>query len=186
MNHYNDDDVKIYVDEREDEDGRLDSQANHDSMVCACDLSNIIKKRLSVGTKVKLVGGSIDSISHLKHRTNFVIGAIGVIEAIGSGSGYYVRIQRQLAHVCDHEVAVCNRSIYIAIGHLVQDLRAAHAAGIRAMKLASKLAKKWRARVFSQMNRIRAELKRYEAQIQDGFTVITYSGCIVGKYKNSK
>ncbi len=123
MNHYNDDDVKIYVDEREDEDGRLDSQANHDSMVGACDF---------------------------------------------------------------HEVVACNRSIYIAIGHLVQDLRAAHAAGIRAMKLASKLDKKWRARVFSQMNRIRDELKRYEAQIQDGFTVITYSGCIVGKYKDSK
>lgn len=86
----------------------------------------------------------------------------------------------------EDEVVACNRSIYIAIGHLVQDLRAAHAAGIRAMKLANKLDKKWRARVFPQMNRISAELKRYEAQIQDGFTVITYSGCIVGKYNDSK
>jgi len=78
------------------------------------------------------------------------------------------------------------KKTYIAIGHLVQDLRAALAAGIRAMKLANKLDKKWRSRVFSQMNRIRAELKRYEAQIQDGFTVITYSGCIVSKYKDAK
>ena len=37
MNHYDEDDIKIYVDEREDEDGRLDSQVNHDSMVGACD-----------------------------------------------------------------------------------------------------------------------------------------------------
>lgn len=37
MNYYDEDDNKIYVDEREDEDGRLDSQANHDSMVGACD-----------------------------------------------------------------------------------------------------------------------------------------------------
>jgi len=75
------------------------------------------------------------------------------------------------------------KKTYIAIGHLIQDLRAAHAAGIRAMKLANKLDKKWRSRVFSQMNRIRAELKRYEAQIHDGFTVITYSGCLISKYK---
>lgn len=37
MSYYDEDDNKIYVDEREDEDGRLDSQANHDSMVGACD-----------------------------------------------------------------------------------------------------------------------------------------------------
>ena len=75
---------------------------------------------------------------------------------------------------------------YIAIGYLLQDLRAAYAAGLRAMKLANKLDKKWRSRVFSQMNRIRAEIKRYESQIHDGFAVITYSGCIVSKYKDVK
>lgn len=75
---------------------------------------------------------------------------------------------------------------YIAIGYLLQDLRAAYAAGLRAMKLATKLDKKWRLRVFSQMNCIRAEIKRYESQIHDGFTVITYSGCIVSKYKDAK
>lgn len=31
-------DVDVWVDEREDEDGRLDSQANHDSMVNACEM----------------------------------------------------------------------------------------------------------------------------------------------------
>lgn len=35
--YYNEDDVKVWIDEREDEDGRLDSQANHDSMVEACE-----------------------------------------------------------------------------------------------------------------------------------------------------
>lgn len=75
---------------------------------------------------------------------------------------------------------------YIAIGYLLQDLRAAYAAGLHAIKLANKLDKKWRSRVFSQMNRIRAEIKRYESQINDGFTVITYSGCIVSKYKDVK
>jgi len=38
MNYYDEDDIQIYVDEREDEDGRLDSQANHDSMVNACEV----------------------------------------------------------------------------------------------------------------------------------------------------
>jgi len=75
------------------------------------------------------------------------------------------------------------KKTYIAIGHLIQDLRTAHAAGISAMKLANKLDKKWRSRVFSQMNRIRAELNRYEPQFHDGFTVITYSGCLISKYK---
>lgn len=37
MKYYNEDDVEIYVDEREDEDGRLDSLANHESMVEACE-----------------------------------------------------------------------------------------------------------------------------------------------------
>lgn len=36
--YYDNDDIQIYVDEREDEDGRLDSQANHDSMVNACEM----------------------------------------------------------------------------------------------------------------------------------------------------
>ena len=35
--YYDEDDNKIYVDEREDDESRLDSQANHDSMVGACD-----------------------------------------------------------------------------------------------------------------------------------------------------
>jgi hypothetical protein len=38
MSYYNDDDVECYVDEREDEDGRLDSWENHLSMVEACEL----------------------------------------------------------------------------------------------------------------------------------------------------
>ena len=37
MTYYNEDDVQVYVDEREDEDGRLDSQENADSMADACD-----------------------------------------------------------------------------------------------------------------------------------------------------
>ena len=39
MNYYLDeDDNHVWIDEREDEDGRLDSQANHDSMVNACEM----------------------------------------------------------------------------------------------------------------------------------------------------
>lgn len=30
-------DQEVWIDEREDDDGRLDSQANHDSMVEACE-----------------------------------------------------------------------------------------------------------------------------------------------------
>lgn len=40
MNEYdfiNEDYPQDWIDEREDEDGRLDSQANHDSMVEACE-----------------------------------------------------------------------------------------------------------------------------------------------------
>lgn len=36
QSNYYDDEDDYWVDEREDEDGRLDSQANHDSMVEAC------------------------------------------------------------------------------------------------------------------------------------------------------
>lgn len=36
QSNYYDDEDDCWVDEREDEDGRLDSQANHDSMVEAC------------------------------------------------------------------------------------------------------------------------------------------------------
>jgi len=143
--------------------------------------------RLEVGTKVKLTGHWLKSLTHLEHRTNFVKGAIGVVVEDCGDLGCFVSIGNQKAHVCSSEfVEYKQPSVYIAIGLLVQDLRAAHAAGIRAMKLANKLDKKWRSRVFSQMNRIRAELKRYESQLHDGFTVITYSGCIVGKYKDAK
>jgi hypothetical protein len=34
---YDEDDNQVWVDEREDEDGRLDSQANADSMAASCD-----------------------------------------------------------------------------------------------------------------------------------------------------
>jgi len=37
MNHYDEDDIQIYVDEREDEDGRLDSQENAESISASCD-----------------------------------------------------------------------------------------------------------------------------------------------------
>jgi len=37
MSYYDEDDIEIYVDEREDEDGRLDSWENHLSMVEACE-----------------------------------------------------------------------------------------------------------------------------------------------------
>jgi len=37
MKHYDEDENLIYVDEREDDESRLDSQASHDSMVGACD-----------------------------------------------------------------------------------------------------------------------------------------------------
>lgn len=89
---------------------------------------------------------------------------------------------------------------YIAIGHLVQDLQAAYQAACMARATANTLvakamkrtrnrdakvaaAKKHMSRTCSLWNKIRAELKRYEKQLHDGFTVISYSGVIVGRYK---
>lgn len=92
---------------------------------------------------------------------------------------------------------------YISIGQLVQDLREAYAAATKARGFANQLAakamkrktkseaktiaaKKHMSRTCSNWNKIRAELKRYEKQLHDGFTVITYSGAISGKYKDYK
>lgn len=88
---------------------------------------------------------------------------------------------------------------YISIGQLVQDLREAYAAATKARGIANQLvakaikrktnaesktivAKKHMLRTCSNWKKIRAELKRYEKQLHDGFTVISYDGVIIGKY----
>lgn len=73
-----------------------------------------------------------------------------------------------------------NKPVYISIGQLIQSLRLAYVAACKALGLSNKLGKS-KSRVMAQMNRIRAELKRYEAQIANGFDVIAYKGCIINK-----
>ena len=73
--------------------------------------------------------------------------------------------------------------VYITIGQLIQSLRLAYVAACKALGLANKLkrAKGQRGRIMSHLNRIRAELKRYEAQVANGFDVIAYKGCILSR-----
>lgn len=70
--------------------------------------------------------------------------------------------------------------VYISIGQLIQSLRLAYVAACKALGLSNKLGKS-KSRVMAQLNRIRAELKRYEAQTSNGFDMIAYKGCILSK-----
>lgn len=73
--------------------------------------------------------------------------------------------------------------VYISIGQLIQSLRLAYVAACKALGLCNKLkrAKGQRGRIMSHLNRIRAELKRYEAQIDHAFDMLAYKGCILSK-----
>ena len=79
-----------------------------------------------------------------------------------------------------------NKKTYIAVGKLVQDLRAANEAAINAIQIAGITGNKWRTRFIRQAVKIRSELRFYEPQINNGFVMIPYSGCLISKYKDAK
>jgi hypothetical protein len=73
-----------------------------------------------------------------------------------------------------------NKSVYITIGQLIQALKLAYIASCKALGLANKL-KASKSRILGQMNRLRAELKKWEAKIVHGLDMVCYSGCIAVK-----
>lgn len=67
--------------------------------------------------------------------------------------------------------------------HLVQMLKSAYVAACLGLKLANKLkSKAAKSRIFSRMNKIRAELKRYEKDFSIASSV-AYSGVLVSLIK---